>query len=404
MILHMSVAALDDAAPADRFNVDGVALTLARMTVQLAGEGKHEVSAAVLRCTGFSCAVIGRKTRELQLRPRNGNDCDLLRAHREDLREAWRRLSPQWGSISVNVLDPIVDELVHFESDIAAALRMLPAADLRRMPADCIEAITTATVAELDELGRLVRDCSTVVRYRERQDKEDKIALRLLGDFPEPTARQVFLLRGATVLALRQRRIRGVNKEIELIPEVAELVAPTPESMERSRQVQWLREHQLAAQDGFESLPHYMDRLWLAVGKDPQAALGRAKELMEAAARWAIELATGHAPEPGTPFGLLTRGAHKALGLAPSATASSDEQRIADHVMQAANQVAGAVGSARNAWGDGHGRPQLVEAGDEFVAFAAHVATGYARFIVRAVEVRGLARAPSGPPSEATVG
>jgi hypothetical protein len=166
--------------------------------------------------------------------------------------------------------------------------------------------------------------------------------------------------------------------------------------MERSRQVQWLREHRFAAQDGFESLPHYMDRLWLAVGKDPQAALGRAKELMEAAARWAIELATGETPSPGTPFGHLTRGAHQALGLAPSAStgATSDEQRIADHVMQAANQVAGAVGSARNAWGDGHGRPHLVEAGDEFVMFAAHVATGYARFIVRAVELRGLVTAP----------
>ena len=392
MILHMSVVALDDSAPADRFNVDGVALTLARMTVQLAGEGRPAVSAAVLRCTGFSCAVSGRTFRELQLRPRNGNDCDLLREHRDDLRRVWKRLSPQWGETNVDVLEPVVDALVGIEHEIATALRLLPSADLTKFPAKLAREIPTATVEEIDELGRLVRDCSTVVRYRERMDRQDKIALRLLGDFPAPNPHEEALLRCATVLALRQRRIRGVNMDIELIPEVAELVARTPESVERARQVQWLRERPFASEEGsagFESLPHYMDKLWLAVGADPQAALGRAKELMEAAARWAISRAGEPEPPPGTPFGHLTSAAHKALGLASPAR-DKDEQEIAEHFLQAANQIASAVRKARNAWGDGHGRPQLVEVSDDLVVFAAHVATGYARFIVRAVEVRGL--------------
>jgi hypothetical protein len=102
---------------------------------------------------------------------------------------------------------------------------------------------------------------------------------------------------------------------------------------------------------------HYCDRMTTSVDQDPEAAIGAAKELVEAVAKYVLQQ-DGQSVEGATSLQKLAKRASRVLRLAPedlSVTESSRGESAARQVLGSLSSAVQGLAELRNLYGTGHG-------------------------------------------------
>lgn len=153
----------------------------------------------------------------------------------------------------------------------------------------------------------------------------------------------------------------------------------------------------LAADGRFDRplFSRYCERIQQSVVSDPAAAVGSAKELVEAVARHVLE--QRGKPAQRDDFPQLLKAAIKELGLAvediPEATKGAEAIK---RILAAFGQIVAGMAELRNLYGTGHGRPGSTRAiAPRHAKLAVGAAVTLATFLLETLHERDLRNATS---------
>lgn len=143
------------------------------------------------------------------------------------------------------------------------------------------------------------------------------------------------------------------------------------------------------------SIPLLLRRMWDNVEDDPDAAIGAAKEAIEATAKHILSIAGETVSDSEKMPGLISRS-HDALGV--HARTVDSEKRSSDAIrtiLGSLSKVALGINELRRDYGTGHGRPERPAGlSDRHARLAAQAADAWVRFMLETADVRGVQPAP----------
>jgi hypothetical protein len=142
-----------------------------------------------------------------------------------------------------------------------------------------------------------------------------------------------------------------------------------------------------------EQFSRYCDRMQQALADDPEAAIGSAKELLEAAAHYVLREG-GESVASRTDFPKLVKQALSALELSAENIEDSAKGAAAiRRVLAAFSQIVEGLGRLRNLYGTGHGRARRTAIQPRHAKLAVGAAITLATFMLETLDERENSKA-----------